>query len=502
MRLISVTTKKELVAALSKRYAAGKREEKSQILDQFVSISGMHRKHAMRLLRGADKQPQSRTRAQIYDEATRQALIVLWEASDRICGKRLKPLLPILISSMEQHGHLKLDDQVRTLLLQMSAATIDRALKSVRETAGGRRRRRSVASSALKRSIPIRKFSDWGDPAPGFIEADLVSHSGPNARGSFIHTFVLTDIATGWTECAPLIVREQKLLTEVLTELRRMMPFPLLGFDTDNDSVFINETIRDYCVHSDIEFTRCRPYRKNDQAYVEQKNGSVVRRIVGYHRYEGVEAAATLAELYRSVRLFVNFFQPSFKLLEKQRNGAMVKKLYSSPATPHQRLLSDARTAVEVRDRLVRMSEQLDPVTLLRDIRAGQQRLADIAHQGTTSSEAPDIESFLRSLRIAWTEGEVRPTAKAKPKLKRERRRPDPLVDVTNDLYSWFEAEPWRTGRELLERLQSIYPGEYPDGLIRTVQRRVKAWRRDRAHRMIFGNEPGEDEQLPELSRA
>jgi len=502
MRLISVTTKKELVAALTKRYAAGKREEKSRTLDQFVSISGMHRKHAMRLLRGTDKQPQSRTRPQIYNEATRQALIVLWEASDRICGKRLKPLLPILISSMEQHGHLKLDDQVRTLLLQMSAATIDRALKSVRETAGGRRRRRSVASSALKRSIPIRKFSDWGDPAPGFIEADLVSHSGPNARGSFIHTLVLTDIATGWTECAPLIVREQKLLTEVLTELRRMMPFPLLGFDTDNDSVFINETLRDYCVHSDIEFTRCRPYRKNDQAYVEQKNGSVVRRIVGYHRYEGVEAAATLAELYRSVRLFVNFFQPSFKLLEKQRNGAMVKKLYSSPATPHQRLLSDARTAVEVRDPLVSMSEQLDPVTLLRNIRAGQQRLAEIAHQGTPSSEAPDIESFLRSLRIAWTEGEVRPTAKAKPKLKRERRRPDPLVNVANDLYSWFEAEPWTTGRELLERLQSIYPGEYPDGLIRTVQRRVKGWRRDRAHRMIFGNEPGEDQQLPELSRA
>lgn len=295
---------------------------------------------------------------------------------------------------MEQHGHLTLDGQVRTLLLKMSAATMDRALKSVRETAGGRRRRRSVASSALKRSVPIRKFSAWGDPAPGFIEADLVSHSGPNARGSFIQTLVLTDIATGWTACAPLLVREQKLLTEVLTELRRLMPFPLLGFDTDNDSVFINETIRDYCVDSDIEFTRCRPYRKNDQAYVEQKNGSVVRRIVGYHRYEGVEAAATLAELYRSVRLFVIFFQPSFKLLEKQRNGAMVKKLYSSPATPHQRLLSDARTAVEVRDRLLRMSKQPDPVKLLRDIRAGQQRLATSRTREHPQLRLPILRAF------------------------------------------------------------------------------------------------------------
>ena len=260
MRHISVTTKKELIAALANRYAAGRREEKSQILDQFVSISGMHRKHAMRLLRGTVTPRASRPRAKIYDEATRQVLIILWEASDRVCGKRLKPLLPVLLSAMERHGHLKLDDKVRALLLQMSAATIDRVLKSVREIAGGRRRRRSVASSALKRSVPIRKFSDWGDPAPGFVEADLVSHSGPVARGSFIQTLVLTDIATGWTECAPLLVREQKLLTEVLNELRRLMPFSLLGFDTDNDSVFINETIRDYCIDSEIEFTRCRPY--------------------------------------------------------------------------------------------------------------------------------------------------------------------------------------------------------------------------------------------------
>ena len=195
-----MTTKRELIAALAKRYGIGSRREKSLILDQFVLISGMHRKHAMRLLRGTKTQRALRPRAQVYNEATRQALIVLWEASDRVCGKRLKPLLPVLLSAMERHGHLKLDEQVRVLLLQMSAATIDRALKSVREIAGGRRRRRSVASSALKRSVPIRKFSDWGDPAPGFVEADLVSHSGPVARGSFIQTLVLTDIATGWTE--------------------------------------------------------------------------------------------------------------------------------------------------------------------------------------------------------------------------------------------------------------------------------------------------------------
>ncbi|KAB2677738.1 MULTISPECIES: integrase catalytic domain-containing protein [Brucella/Ochrobactrum group] len=490
MRHISVATKNELIAALSQRYREGSREEKSRLLDQFVAISGMHRKHAMRLLRGGNKPLVTRRRPRIYDEAVHQALVVLWESSDRICGKRLKAMLPMLIASMERHGHLCLDDKVRSLLLQMSAATIDRALQNIRETAGGRRRRRSVASTALRRSVPIRTFSDWGNPPPGYVEADLVAHSGPVARGSFIQTLVLTDIATGWTECAPLLVREQKLLSEVLSELRRLMPFALLGFDTDNDSVFINETIRDYCLNANIEFTRCRPYRKNDQAFVEQKNGSVVRRIVGYHRYEGVAAAAVLADLYRSVRLFVNFFQPSFKLREKRRDGAFVKKTYYPPATPCQRLIADDRTPAEVRDRLTDICRQLDPVKLLRDIRLAQQQFVDVAGEASHLTVTPEIEAFLASLRHAWTEGEVRPTARTKPKLRRERRRPDPLLRVNDELRLWFDEEPWRTGRQLLERLQERYPDEYPDQLLRTVQRRVKEWRREKAHVMIFGTKP------------
>ncbi len=198
----------------------------------------------------------------------------------------------------------------------MSAATMDRCLREARRQTGGRTRRRTVPSAAVRRSVPVRTFEGWDDPAPGYVEADLVAHSGPTAEGSFVQTLTLTDIATGWTECAPVLVREQRLLTEVLGEVRKLLPFPLLGFDTDNDSVFMNETVRDYCKETGIEFTRCRPYRKNDQAWVEQKNGAVVRRIVGYRQFEGLEAAALLARLYRSVRLFVNFFQPSFKLAD------------------------------------------------------------------------------------------------------------------------------------------------------------------------------------------
>ena len=484
----------ELVAAIAGRYAQGDRGERGRILDEFTAVTGFHRKHAMRLLRVGQvtRRCGPRPHRRVYDDAVREALIVVWEASDRICGKRLRSLMPILVAAMERHGHLQLVPEVRSSLLAMSATTIDRALRDIRRQAGTATRRRSAPSAAIRRSVPVRTFDDWGDPSPGFFEADLVAHSGPVTRGSFVQTLVLTDIATGWTECAPLLVREQRLLTEVLGELRKLLPFPLLGLDTDNDSVFMNETVRDYCQQVGIEFTRCRPYRKNDQAWVEQKNGAVVRRAIGYRRFEGLEAAAALARLYAAMRLFVNFFQPSFKLAAKARDGALVRKRYHPPATPCQRLLADPRTNEKVRRRVNQVRATLDPVRLLKEIRAIQQQLVNIADyrpalDETTKPTSPTLEEFLSGLRTAWKEGEVRPTSVAKPKPKRLRRRPDPFAAVTTELRGWFEAEPWHTSRELLERLQTGHPGVYPDGQLRTLQRRLKEWRREAAHRMVFG---------------
>ena len=259
------------------------------------------------------------------------------------------------------------------------------------------------------------------------------------------------------------------------------------------DSVFVNETLRDYCRDAGIVFTRCRPWRKNDQAFVEQKNGVVVRRIVGYRRLEGLEAAAALSRLYATTRLYVNFFQPSFKLLSKRRDGARVSKRYHPPATPSQRLLADPRTPAAVCERVAELSATLDPIRLLRQMRAHQQRLVDIADGPVAEPEdaavAP-LEQFLAGLRTAWAEGEARPTANPPAKPKRERRRPDPLVKVTERLHGWFEAEPWSTSRELLERLQEAHPGEYSDSLLRTVHHRVKVWRREKATEMVFGELP------------
>jgi len=262
----------------------------------------------------------------------------------------------------------------------------------------------------------------------------------------------------------------------------------VLGFDTDNDSVFMNETVQEYCRIAGVEFTRCRPYRKNDQAWVEQKNGSVVRRMVGYRRFEGLEAAATLALLYARVRLFVNFFQPSFKLAEKTREGARVRKRHHPPATPCQRLLADPRTPATVRDRVMALKANLDPVRLLAEIRAAQQRLVSLADKPMTGdAPAPTLEVFLDGLRTAWKESEVRPTAQPAVKAVRWwRSRRDPFETTWPLLRQWFDAEPERTGRELFERLQAEHPGVYPDGQLRTLQRRLKGWRREAARRLVF----------------
>jgi hypothetical protein len=488
-----MATREELLQAVSERYLRSSRTEKTRILEEFSVTTGYHRKHAMRLLRQgpSDKRTALRPMRRIYSAAVRDALIVVWEASDRVCGKRLKAIIPTLTAAMQHHGHLTLAPEVAGLLLKMSAATIDRVLAPQRE----QRRRRSASATTIRRSIPVRTFSDWNDPAPGFIEADLVSHSGPVASGSFVQTLVLTDIATGWTDFAPLLVREQHLLVEVLGEIRRRLPFPLLGFDVDNDSVFMNETVRDYCRAEKIELTRCRPYRKNDQAHVEQKNGEIIRRMVGYRRYEGIAAAQNLAMLYDRARLFVNVFQASFKLAEKKRDGARVTKRYHKPMTPCDRLLADHRIGQNVRDRALALRADLDPVRLMAEIRREQHALvtladasdkARVAHPAAGATETVSLETFVANLATAWRSGEVRPTSKAKPKAKRGRRRPDPLASETEVLRAWFDADPSQTARELLARLKQSDP-DYPDALLRTLQRRLKDWRAEIAHTLVFG---------------
>src|ERR1700677_46965 len=260
---ISKKTRLEVLRTLRERYRNASKIEKSKILDEFVHLARCHRKYAISLLTGSD--PVARTAPKIgrriYSEAVRQALIVLWEAADRICSKRLKAILPGLVSSMERHGHLALEPTVRELLLAASPATIDRLLAPNRGTAG--RRRKPKLRTKSSREISVRTFADWKDPAPGFLEIDFVAHGGESMQGTFLWSLVATDVCSGWTEAVPLVAREQSLVVEGLEVIRGQFPVPILGVDSDNDSAFINETLQGYCEKRKLEFTRSRPYKKN-----------------------------------------------------------------------------------------------------------------------------------------------------------------------------------------------------------------------------------------------
>jgi hypothetical protein len=499
MSAISTRARQELIHAISERYRAGSKARKQHILDEFVALTTYHRKHAIRILGASPSSvvEAKRPRSRVYDEAVRQALVVLWEASDRVCGKRLKPLLPVLLPALERHGHLHLDAGVRARLLEASAATIDRLLAGPRAVARGRRSR-ARAKPAIRKNVPVRTFADWNDPMPGYVEADLVAHCGESVAGSFSYTLVLTDIASAWTECIALLVREGTLIVDAVERMRTAMPFALRGIDTDNGSEFVNEALLTYCTQHNIEFTRSRPYHKNDQAWVEQKNGSVVRRLAGYGRLEGLRAAEALARLYSSSRLFVNFFQPSFKLAEKKRVGARVSKRYHAPETPCARLLASPGVTDATKERLRAVLLTLDPLRLLDEIRTVQHHLAGLA-AGEVLHVLPhrdaDLDRFLRSLATAWKDGEVRPTHRSGPKPARHwRTRADPFDAVWARVVTWLEAEPDRTAKELLGRLQHGSPGAFSEGQLRTLQRRVKEWRRMAARRLVFA------ERQPSLS--
>lgn len=490
---ISKAASMELVQATWERYTHSTKSEKGKILDEFVALTGLTRKRAIVVLRCAPKvaEKRMRKRNRLYNEGERQALLVLWEAADRVCGKRLKPLIPLLIQSLEEHGHLNLESALRERLLTVGSATIDRALKSARMDVCAKKRLRAKAKSKVRTKVPVRTFSDWNDPVPGFMEVDCVAHCGGTMAGSFIHSLVLTDLSSGWTECLPLVVRTGELVVDAISTVMRMLPFPLKGIDVDNGSEFINEGLLKFCTDNNIEFTRARPRRKNDQAWIEQKNGSVVRRLLGYMRYEGLPAAKAISRLYAASRLYVNFFQPSFKLDTKVRVGSRIKKNYHPPATPCQRLLASESIPDKARESLQLMAKGLDPIRLLEEIRTMQDHIARLA-EGEKLPIPPhrdaDLDTFIKSLATAWKCGEVRPTHQRpeKAQVRWWRTKDDPFEETWPTVQAWLEAEPHRTAKELFKRLQDLCPGIFPDNQLRTLQRRVRDWRCAEARRLLF----------------
>ncbi|WP_258598297.1 transposase family protein [Mesorhizobium sp. AR07] len=302
------------------------------------------------------------------------------------------------------------------------------------------------------------------------MEMDLVAHCGEANRGSYVHSLVLTDIASGWTEAAPIVVREGTLVVETLERIRMGLPFALRALDVDNGSEFVNNRLIEYCLGHGIELTRSRPYRKNDQAWIEQKNGAVVRKLLGYRRFEGLAAARAITRLYGASRLFVNFFQPSFKLAAKQRDGAKVAKRYHPPQTPCERLLQAEGIPMAAKSKLREIAADLDPLKLLEEMRAVQAYLAALADGETpppTTSEPPDLAAFVASLSSAWHAGEIRPTfsTEAKPRYLRSLQKVSTQVLIaapTAALKPVISPTPAAKAAKMQEKLKPVYaePGQ------------------------------------------
>jgi len=385
--------------------------------------------------------------------------------------------------------------------------------------------------------VPIRTFSEWDNVKPGFFEIDLVAHCGYGAEGSYLYTLTLTDVATGWTECQALLHRGKSAVMQGLELARKLLPFAVLGLDSDNGVEFINHDLVAYCAREHITFTRGRAYRKNDQCFVEQKNGAVVRQLVGYDRFEGEQSYRQLAELYRAVRLHTNVFQPSMKLLLKRREGSALYRKYDTAQTPLQRLLAANILGEEAKARLLEISQALDPVQLLNQLVVLQNSLwkqavlrgktvslseaakpVPLTNEETIAAAQPVKEPIkekekekekakIKEIRFdskaclplgspieIVVEGEVqlKPFLKAvqgferkrkyhksqKPRLPRTyRTRKDPFEAVNIELKAAIMTDPSRTSKSLFVELQGRYPGQYRDVWLRTLQRRVHEWR-------------------------
>lgn len=367
---MSLKSKRELVEVIRPRYLQANKPEKHKILDEFIAATTYHRKHAIRILcHSAPKHPKrKRTTYKVrYRGEVVQALVHIWEIYGYLCSKRLQPFLPEAIHVLERCQEIVLTPDIKNHLLQISSASIDRCLRPHRMKSP-----RGVSTtkpgSLLRQAIAIQTVTPWDEERPGFLEIDLVAHCGDSAAGQFLVTLTCTDICTGWTELSGLLHRSQEAVCEAIQIMRCRLPFPLRGLDSDNGMEFINDLLYRYCQQEQLTFTRSRPYKKNDQAHVEQKNWSVVRHTVGYDRWETATELKLLKSIYDDLRLYINFFQPSFKLLGKERLGNKIRKQYDVPKTPYQRVLDHTDVSTEVKTRLSQLYVQLNPAELRRQI--------------------------------------------------------------------------------------------------------------------------------------
>ena len=533
---MSLKTRKEIIMHIQKRYLSANWKNKQKILDELTTTTGYSRKYAVTLLNqnsaailSESKKKKQQLRRK-YGEDVYQALLIIWNAANQICSKRLAPFIPELLLQLERYGHLSVPHAIRNQLVQMSPATIDRLLQKERRESK-KRLSTTRPGSLLKKQIKIRTFADWDEVVPGFLEGDLVAHCGDRVDGAFLNSLVLTDIASTWTEFFPILNKGEAGVIAALQTLQQLLTFPLLGLDTDNGCEFINYKLLGFCQTNHITFTRSRAYKKNDQAHVEERNGSIIRKLVGYDRYEGLGAYHALSELYSVLRLYVNFFQPSLKLISKQRVGAKVSKRYDKAQTPCQRLLQSPHISHAIKAKLKRQYETIDPLMLLQQLKLLQDNFWKHAWQPAVKegNASKEITSIIKHIDVLATVSVSEPQKNSvnnnssaadtlshrssvnsatqancessrhykrtnkpmkDPGPRTWRSRPDPFEHTWSSIQAQLELNPARTAVSLLADLMQANAAHHK-GQLRTLQRRVTEWRAQQRKMHLEQNYPG-----------
>ena len=375
---MELITRQALVRNLSREYKRASWQRKREMITQLVSITGYDRKYASYLFLhppASVRERGKRFRVSKYVSII-SPLIKIWGIANFASGKRLVGMLPAYVETLVRDKEISLTDKQKELLLSVSAATIERLVSSERKKVFGRGRTTTKPGTLLKNQIPIHVFTRWDDRQPGFGEIDLVAHCGITVKGDFAYTLDFIDLDTNWDECIAFLGRGQNNTQKALAVIRERLPFALAGIDSDNGEEFINWHLYRWCQKEKITFTRCREYRKNDQAHVEEKNWSVVRRYTGYQRFETQEQVDLLNKLYEILRFYFNFFQATLKLERKERVHGKVKRIYPKAKTPYQRVMEHNGIQEENKNKLREQYKTLNPAKLLRTI----QEITDQLH--------------------------------------------------------------------------------------------------------------------------
>ena len=374
---MSQKAKKEYLERIRFRYHHVKKNRKSAILDEFCRVCDYHRKYAIKLLR-TPKCPKKRKpgKKSKYNNAEFiKHLKALWLASDQMCSKRLKAAIPIWLPFYKEQTELP--SEIEALLTQISPASIDRVLKPVKVKLKSKGLSGTKPGTLLKNQIPI-KTHNWDVTQPGFMEADTVHHCGNSLLGQYALSLTMTDISSGWTENQAIWTKSAPGVVTAIQQITKRTPFQIKGFDCDNGSEFLNDALLEYFASQDhdIAFTRSRPYHKNDNAHVEQKNWTHVREWLGYERYDSQELVELINDFYAGpARLFLNFFCPNLKLIKKERINSKYIKKYDEPKTPYQRLMAHDKTPEHRKKELQELFATLNPFTLKKEMDSKLQKI-------------------------------------------------------------------------------------------------------------------------------